>query len=425
MSASRITILTAGSRGDVQPYVALGLGLQAAGYQVRIASFSPFEEFVSAFGLEFVEISNPLQELSETEEWNIWQASGRNTLRYVRYLKRFVRATRAALEQMLDDMWRACQDADGIISSSSGFGAPHIADKLKRPLCWGLCSPMSITATFPHYSSPVSFSLGPYLNRLTYTVADRVYGHIFGPSLNRWRQQRLNLPRVHPSGAYGLFARRQDPVLYAYSTSIIPKPNDWGDHQYVTGYWFLDRAQDWRPPPALVTFLAAGPPPIYLGLAGVNGVQPGKLVEMALKALAQTRQRGLLLLDGVDELALPEWALKIEPTPHDWLFPQVAVVVHHGGAGTTGAALRAGVPAIVIPGFFDQPFWAQRVADLGVGGHPIAPRHLSAKRLAAAIKAATCDETMHARAYALGNKIRAESGVNVAVELVNHYFSIG
>ncbi len=423
MSASRITILTAGSRGDVQPYVALGLALKAAGYQVRLASFDVFEDFVTGFGLEFIAITNPFAELSETDDWKCWEASGGNTLRYVSQLGRMVRAARAALEQMFDDMWRAAQDAELLIASSSAMSAPHMAEQLKCRLCWGLSIPMSPTASFPHYLSPTMFRLGANYNRLTYRLADHIYWHVFGPSLDNFRQHSLHLPPLRRSRAYGLFARCEGPVLYGYSGSVIPKPKDWSDQLHVTGFWFLDRAHDWRPPPALIDFLAAGPPPIYLGLAGMDSVEPEKLVDLALKALAQTRQRGLLRLDGVGQLKLPEWALQIEPTAHDWLLPQMSVVVHHGGAGTTAAALRAGVPSIVIPGFYDQPFWAQRLADLGVGTQPIAPQQLTAGRLAAAIRVATSDESMRARAAELGQKIRAENGVAEAVTLLNRHLA--
>jgi UDP:flavonoid glycosyltransferase YjiC (YdhE family) len=186
----------------------------------------------------------------------------------------------------------------------------------------------------------------------------------------------------------------------------------------MTGYWFLDRPQGWQPPAALVDFLQAGPPPVVVGFGSITVRDPEETTVLVLSALRAARQRGLLLTGwgGLSQADLPDDVFKLEAVPHDWLFPRAAAVVHHGGAGTTAAALRAGVPSIVVPNFMDQPFWAQRVVALGAGPRPIPRNRLNAARLSAALRAAVEDESFRARAAAVGRRLRAEDGVGRAVE---------
>ena len=185
----------------------------------------------------------------------------------------------------------------------------------------------------------------------------------------------------------------------------------------------MNHSPEWQAPTALIEFLESGPPPVYVGFGNRTDYNPEAMTELVLAALAQTRQRGILLT-GQDRQAydnLPDEVLKISSIPFDWLFPRVAAVVHHGGAGTMAAALRAGIPSFITPFGADQPFWGQRVANLGVGASPVPGKKLTVETLAAAIRTATSDEAMKARAAALGEKIRAEDGVARAVEVFHRY----
>ena len=188
----------------------------------------------------------------------------------------------------------------------------------------------------------------------------------------------------------------------------------------MTGYWFLDPAADWQPQPELLDFLASGPPPIYIGFGSMASRQPRATADMALEALRRTGQRGVLYAGwgGLHKEDLPDSVFMVGSTPHSWLFPRMAAVVHHGGAGTTAAGLAAGVPAVITPFFADQPFWAQRVYELGAGPKPVPRRKLTAENLAAAIEAALSDATIRARVATLGARIRAENGVAAAVALI-------
>jgi UDP:flavonoid glycosyltransferase YjiC (YdhE family) len=210
-------------------------------------------------------------------------------------------------------------------------------------------------------------------------------------------------------------------MLYCYSPAVVPKPPDWGEHAHVTGYWFLDHPPDWQPPADLVDFLESGPPPIYVGLGSISSRDPEKTSRIVLDSLRQAGQRGVIATGwgGLSQSDLPDEVFVTEAVPHDWLFPRMAAVVHHGGAGTTGAGLRASVPSIIVPVSNDQPFWGRRVKALGAGPAPIPRKRLTADRLAHAICVAVTDEAIRKRAAELGETIRAEDGVANAVRIIN------
>jgi UDP:flavonoid glycosyltransferase YjiC (YdhE family) len=232
----------------------------------------------------------------------------------------------------------------------------------------------------------------------------------------------LGLPPAPFWGPFNADCLQHNPILYGYSPSVIPKPSDWDEDTHVTGYWFLDPADDWTPPAALMEFLQAGPPPIYVGFGSMSSRKPEQTADLILEALAQAKQRGIILpgWGGLRKANLPDTVFMVDSIPFAWLFLRVAAVVHHGGAGTTAAGLRAGVPSIVIPFFGDQFFWGQRVAELGVGPEPIPRKKLTVERLAQAIQEALTDQTMRQRAANLGSKIEAEDGIARAVAVVRH-----
>jgi UDP:flavonoid glycosyltransferase YjiC (YdhE family) len=202
---------------------------------------------------------------------------------------------------------------------------------------------------------------------------------------------------------------------------VVPPSVDWGQDVHVTGYWFLPPDADWQPPEDLEAFLAAGPPPVYVGFGSAVTGDAGQLTQVVLAALARTGQRAVLGVgwEALSGDALPEQVHAAGSIPHSWLFPRMAAVVHHGGAGTTGAGLRAGVPNVIVPFTSDQPFWGRRVFQLGVGPRPIPRRALSANRLSDAISTAVTDERMRTRARALGEALRREDGIAQAIDLID------
>jgi UDP:flavonoid glycosyltransferase YjiC (YdhE family) len=220
---------------------------------------------------------------------------------------------------------------------------------------------------------------------------------------------------------------RKSPVLYGYSPAVIPRPPDWGEDVHVTGYWFLDAVDDWTPAPELVAFLEGDPPPIYVGFGSMSSRNPEETANIVFQALAQSGQRAVVLSGwgGLQPERIPDSVFMVESVPFSWLFPRMAAVVHHGGAGTTAAGLRAGVPSLVVPFFGDQPYWGQRVADLGAGPKPIPRKRLTADRLAEAISQAVTDEAICQRAAELGARIRAEDGIARAVAIIEQQVEEG
>jgi UDP:flavonoid glycosyltransferase YjiC (YdhE family) len=246
------------------------------------------------------------------------------------------------------------------------------------------------------------------------------------PVINRSRKKVLSLPPLSPSGSYNQRAAAGAPALAHFSAHVLPPPQDWPSFVHVTGYFFTDTPH-YEPSLELKRFLEAGPPPIYIGFGSLPNRDPERVTVMVTQALRLAGQRGLLfsssglLGQGLAQDNASQDILAIGPTPHDWLFPRCAAVVHHGGAGTTASGIRAGVPSILVPFLGDQLLWARRVADLGVGPEPIPRSKLTAERLAGAITQAVTDPGMRQRAAELGEKIHLEDGVGNAVRIIDKF----
>jgi sterol 3beta-glucosyltransferase len=252
-----------------------------------------------------------------------------------------------------------------------------------------------------------------------YIIANSLLLRIFSPAINQFRQSTLQLPSSRKS-VWQRIRDRQIPVLNAVSPTVVPRPTDWTALDYMSGYLFLDQATDFVPPTDLVDFLADGSAPIYVGFGSMGGQSSERTLEIALAALKSTQQRGLLVTgwSGIQQSDLPDSIFKVNSIPHDWLFPQMNCIVHHGGAGTTAATFRSGVPGVIVPFLGDQPFWGDRAFKLGVSPAPIDHKTIDAEQLAAAISQATTNPSIRDRARALGEKIRAEDGVAQAVKII-------
>jgi UDP:flavonoid glycosyltransferase YjiC (YdhE family) len=418
----RITIPALGSRGDVQPLIALGLGLQGSGYDVRMATHDVFESMVRDLGLEFFLIPvNPV-EVMESDEGKAAMEQGGNPIKSMRAF------TKMMYPHMLKcgrACWEACQGTDAMLSSTFGsYFTPHINAKLDVPAIGAFLQPAWITGSFgPQLVSPWK-RRSRFRNRLLWRIHDAMYWFPQKAWINDWRTNDLGLPRL-PRLQFGSGQWKDGTALslFGFSPSVLPKPPDWGDNVHVTGYWFLDLQTNWKPPRDLEAFLNAGPPPIYVGFGSMSTRSSGEATKIILDALAGTGRRGLLAKGwgGVAKGDLPENVFIIESAPHDWLFPRMAAVVHHCGAGTAAAGLRAGIPTIPVPYFADQPYWGKWLFDLGVAARPIPQAELSVDRLAAAINTVTGDKEIKSSAAALAQKIRSEDGIGTAVELIDNH----
>jgi sterol 3beta-glucosyltransferase len=412
----RIAIIASGSRGDVEPYVALGRGLQAAGHVVRLVTHRDFESLVTAHGVAFWPVEGSVRDVAESMAALIENGN------FLAILAQMGKEAQRGALAFAGAGLAACQGMDLIVAGIGGvFVGIAIAEKLGLPLLQAYYIPFTPTSAYPAFVVPKPPSLlGTLPNRPSYQVARQMMWQPFRSADKAARREVLDLPAAPFFGPFGSECVQGQPILYGYSPAVIPPPADWGADIHVTGYWFLDPAEDWTPAPALADFLAAGPPPVYVGFGSMSSRNPEATANLILDALARTGQRGIIHAGwgGLQRTDLPGSVRMVDGVPFSWLFPRVAAVVHHGGAGTTSAGLRAGVPSVVVPFFGDQPYWGQRVADLGIGPAPIPRKKLTAERLAQAIQTAVTDETMHGRAVDLGKKIRAEDGVAAAVAVV-------
>jgi sterol 3beta-glucosyltransferase len=400
----RVSLLSVGSRGDVQPLVALGAGLQEAGHDVRLATHERYSSLVTHHGLEFAPLAEgDLSRGTETEEGRRWiEARGRRLPAAVG----FVRDARSVARRRLTDAVAACEDADAIVAANlamvlgwqvAGFRRVPLVRAYIEPPAW------MITRRSTRRLAPVVRQAGWLAAR---------------PWLNAVRRDALGwgpVPRREPLADLD---RRREPALFAFSAAVLPPPPRLGDWFQVTGYWFLRGTDDPVPPPVLTDFLAAGPPPVSIGFGAMIDTDPAATDRLVADALDRAGQRGVLIRgpqQGRDAL-LPAHAVAVESIDHAWLFARCSAAVHYASVGTTAAALRAGIPSVPIPHMTDQFLWARRVHELGAGPAPIRRRELTAERLADAIRAATGDDGMRRRAAALGEWIRAEDGVARAVE---------
>jgi len=413
----RIAIIAPGSRGDVQPYIALGKGLRDAGHEVRLLTHENFASFVKAHQLEFWPLRGNVQEVAESLEMRELLEKG-NFLAIAAFQANA--AKQAALEWAEDSM-AACTGMEVLLAGIGGlFIGISLAEKLNIPLIQAHSIPFTPTKSFPGALFPQTALKLASVNYLSHQITRQVMWQGFRVADKVVRQAALGLPSAPFLGPYRSRALESMPVLYGFSPSVIPPPTDWDTDKKITGYWFLDEEDAWQPSPDLVDFLNSGSAPIYIGFGSMSNRNPEETAELVINAVRLSKQRAILLSGwgGLHSHALPDSVFLLSAVPHAWLFPRVAAVVHHGGAGTTAAGLRAGVPTIIIPFFGDQPFWGARVIELGVGPKPIPRKRLTSENLAQALHETVTNEAMRQRASNLGSRIRAEDGIASAVEII-------
>ncbi|MEJ7820170.1 MAG: glycosyltransferase [Rubrobacteraceae bacterium] len=421
----KITMTLGGSRGDVQPGIAFALGLKAAGHQVRLAAPPTFERQILDRGLDFHRVTLDPQEAVRLQLQN-------GDANLVQFVWRARETLAPIMQENAQQLFDACKDADAVVYTAVGFLGSGISRDLGIPGVGAMYGPLiNASNSFPSSFAPVPSgrlklahtATRRIYNRLTHTVSQQLLWQPIRPLVNR--ALAATNPRLSPyplDGPFGEARRYNAPMLNGWSPRVLPHPPDWGAHLPVTGYWFLDRSEIWTPPEGLQDFLDSGPPPVSVGFGSMSGAGAEEMTGKVLHALKRTGDRGVLVTGwgGITNADLPDDVFMVGEVPHDWLFPQVAAAVHHGGAGTTAASLRAGAPAIVVPFLADQYFWGARLAGLGVGPQPIPRSKLTTERLAAALDE-TKDIGMRERARALGEKIRAEDGVARAVEAFHRF----
>jgi sterol 3beta-glucosyltransferase len=404
----RILIGAVGSRGDVAPLTGLGTALRGAGHDVTLAAYGMFEELVTGCKLGFHLVPGDPQLMGASHEGQQWQERGTgplSALRFTRVVAEHMRDVNAAILEA------ARQDTDVLLPAGlTWFGGYRIARKLGLPSIGLALQPAHPTRQFPP-PGLMTRSLGSWGN---YALASALMtagaGALDRSSKPLWDKE-------HMPGSIRELRRRQEveqwPFIYGFSPAVVPRPPDWRDSIEVAGYWWPEQPADWTPPGDLEQFLAAGPPPVFVGFGSRNPADASRLTATVAAARRQAGVRtviqagwanlGSALQDDDDVLVIGE-------VPHAWLFPRMAAVVHHAGAGTTAAGLRAGVPTVGVPMITDQPFWTKRVNDLGAGPKAVPYKALSAESLGAAISDAVSRDSYRERAQAIARQLASEDG---------------
>ncbi|KAI1669637.1 glucosyl/glucuronosyl transferase [Pyrenophora tritici-repentis] len=445
-----IVIQVVGSRGDVQPFVALGKVLKETyGHRVRLATHPTFKTFIQENGLEFFSIGGDPARLMAFMVKNPGLRPGFRSV-----ASGDVGQRRKDVAEYIQGCWRSCYQADDgtdgnlpepsgsdagsestakhfvadcIIANPPSFAHIHCAEKLGIPLHIMFTMPYSPTQAFPHPLANVqSSNADPQLtNYFSYALIELLSWQVLGDIINRFRVKCLGLDPVSRIWGPGMLERLKIPHTYCWSPALIPKPKDWGSYISISGFYFLNLTSNYTPANNLQAFLNNGPPPVYIGFGSIVLGNPGAMTQLIFEATRKTGQRILLSKGwggiGKDELHnIPDGIFMLDNVPHDWLFKHVSCVVHHGGAGTTAAGITAGRPTVVIPFFGDQPFWGSMVARAGAGPDPISYKQLTADKLADAINFCLRPESLE-NAKQLASRIATEQGCDTGAQLFHQF----
>ncbi|KAF2152231.1 glycosyltransferase family 1 protein [Myriangium duriaei CBS 260.36] len=444
-----VVIQVVGSRGDVQPFVAVGKILKNAyGHRVRLATHPNFKDFVQENGLEFFSIGGDPARLMAFMVKNPGLMPG---LRSV--VSGDIRQRRKDVAEYIQGCWRSCYKggdgmtveqsevdpdsepaakpfvADCIIANPPSFAHIHCAEKLGIPLHIMFTMPYSPTQAFPHPLADIQASnADPQLtNYISYAMIEVLSWQGLGDIINRFRKKCLGLDPVSLIWAPGMLQRLKIPHTYCWSPALVPKPKDWGSHISISGFYMLDKSSNYTPALDLQAFLANGSTPVYIGFGSIVLKDPNAMTALIFEAVKKTGQRVILSKGwgglGTADLHIPNNVFMLDNVPHDWLFKRVSCVVHHGGAGTTSAGIVAGKPTLVVPFFGDQPFWGAMVARAGAGPDPIPHRQLTADKLANAIEFCLRPTTLE-RAKELASKMAEERGVDIGTQSFHRYLEV-
>ncbi|KAL4887571.1 hypothetical protein BJY04DRAFT_225521 [Aspergillus karnatakaensis] len=416
-----IVIQVVGSRGDVQPFIALGNELQRHGHRVRLATHGVFESFVLDSGLEFYSIGGDPSELMAYMVKNPGLIPQMQSLRSGE-----IQRKRTMVAEMLQGCWESCISddpvskapfvADAIIANPPSFAHIHCAQALSIPLHLMFTMPWSSTRAFPHPLANLKYSdtEAKMANYLSYGIVEWLTWQGLGDIINDWRVS-IDLERIPATEGPSLAETLKVPFTYCWSPSLMPKPSDWPSNIDVCGFFFR-APPHYQPPPDLDLFLQSGSPPVYIGFGSIVIEDPAAMTAMILQAVRSLGVRAIVSRgwSQLGEASSDDQVFYLGDCPHEWLFQHVAAVVHHGGAGTTACGLRFGKTTTIIPFFGDQLFWGNMVASCGLGPKPIPYRSLTAENLAEAISFCL-QPAAQAAAQDVANRMSHEAGVSTAV----------
>ncbi len=400
-----ITILCAGSRGDYQPYIALAQQLKKLGKDVRITGSKSFEGFIRNYGIDVYPIGADIETLNVDPKLLKAAGSADNPLKM---LLTFHKMKEYGI-YMVNDYYSACEGSELIIYHPGCTIGYFAAQKLGIPSV--LASPFPMHKT-KEYLSVVMYGKAKsniITKKISYSMIQGMLWMASKDSVKGFWKKRFGTVPDDFGCPFERHTDKKHPAMVSCSNFVFERPSDWNENIHQHGYWFVEESSEYTPPEELAAFLDAGDKPVYIGFGSMTSLDKHEnLVKIATEAITKSGQRGIIC--GLGKPAkLPNNIIAIDNIPHSWLFDRVSAVCHHGGAGTTAAGFRAGVPSIIIPFSNDQFAWAHSAYDLGVGAKPIYKKDLSSDKLADAIGFAL-DDTIKANAKILGKKIATESG---------------
>jgi len=407
----RITMICIGSTGDVRPYIVLGRELKARGHEITICAFHNFESAVLKEGLRFKPINGDVKALMA----NLMDGSTG-----VSFLKQVRDSLVDIIDPFLADLDAACEGAEAIIGTYLGQIFQSLAEVRRIPYIQTHYFPMDKNPETPITSAPGQ-RVGKAWNLASYQLGYFIVSVMEKYYLADWREKNGMSPRKLEGAPKYELNGHTIPVLYAISPLVMPRPSTWGENIHMTGFWRDYRDIEFEPSPELSAFLEAGEKPIYVGFGSMTSGDMGETLGIVLEAVRQSGVRAILS-KGWGGQAIPEDpnVFVADFVPHDWLFQHVAGVVHHGGAGTTAAGIQAGCPTLVIPFGGDQPFWASRVKELGIGPKAIPRDKLTVSKLSKAFTDLTTTKKYRVAARELGERLRMEQGHVIAANIVEH-----
>jgi UDP:flavonoid glycosyltransferase YjiC (YdhE family) len=382
-----------------------------------LATFPAFADAVQQAGLDFFALEGDAHSLLAAATNAGLLTRRTNPLRAMSAVRQSYATLAGSLARDLSDP--SLRDTEFLLNQLPGnLYGEDLAEFLSIPSAIAAVIPLVPSRYRPFIGFPAGPAFVPGYNRLTYAIAAQAAWLLFRPAVNRWRVAELGLPARAVVGR-PLASWTERPVLNGFSQHVVSRPADWGANVHVTGWWYPEDP-GWRPPAELVHFLDTGPPPVFLGFGSMLVADKAQATATLVEAIRLSGRRAILHAGwaglGAD---LPPHILPITYAPYGWLFPQMAAVVHHGGSGTTGFALRSGVPSLVVPFGFDQYYWGQRTAELGAGPPPIPFPKLTAVKLAAAIDQAITNPAIQQQARLVGQKVAAERGLAQAVAIIS------
>ncbi|MFF2614248.1 glycosyltransferase [Kitasatospora sp. NPDC058046] len=394
----RILIVTTGSRGDVAPFTGLGRRLVDAGHRVAVVAHPTFAALLESCGLEHRPLPGDPEELIRARA----RATSPEEIRALMtaFVDGLADGVADAVAGGADLLLTAFAPSPLSLTAGDAYGVPVLGTYL---------TPAFATTEFPLPGPAGGADLGPEGNLAAGQERLRGADRMFSSAVDRMRE-RLGLPGTTSPEPVG----HTRPVVHGYSPVLLPRPADWPAPVDVAGFWWPARPLGWQPPGDLVDFLQAGPAPVFIGFGSMAPGEGERLGELVTAAVRRAGVRAVVQAGWAGLEAAGDGVFCVGDVPHDWLFPRTAAVVHHAGAGTTGAALRAGVPAVPVPVMADQPFWAARLHRLGVAPQPVPFADLTAERLAAAITAALA-EPVRRRTAAVAGLMAGEDGAGAVL----------